>query len=191
MKLNTRERYIAIGVGVVVLLYIADSFFFTPELDALSQANRLIEAHQQDLQNNNGVMQNSLTARRKWKALTANHLASDASTAEVELLARVRDAAERAGLSLGQQNRSQHEKQGGFETITRRFSGEGTMARLSQFLYILDESDLPLRVVDLSVSSKKDGTDDLEIQLGIATLYDSPATPVKVTMAMDNARGVQ
>ena len=128
----------------------------------------------------NGIMQNSLTARRKWKSLTDNHLPADASTAEQAMLARVRDVAQSTGLALGQQNRSTHEKQGGFEVITRRFSGEGNMYRLTRFLYELDRSEIPVRVVDLSINSKKDGTDDLLVTFGISTLYDPPAAPAKV-----------
>ena len=180
MTLNKRERYIAIGVGVAVLLYISDSIFFTPMFDQLSQADKLIDEHQQELLKDNGIMQNSLTARRKWKSLTDNHLPADASTAEQAMLARVRDVAQSTGLALGQQNRSTHEKQGGFEVITRRFSGEGNMYRLTRFLYELDRSEIPVRVVDLSINSKKDGTDDLLVTFGISTLYDPPATPAKV-----------
>ena len=49
------------------------------------------------------------------------------------------------------------------------------MSRAGQFLYALHTSNIPLRVGDLQISARKEGTDDLQIQLGVATIFEAPA----------------
>ena len=53
-------------------------------------------------------------------------------------------------------------------------SGTGTVKQIGNFLYKIQTASIPVRVTDVQVNSKKEGTDDLIIQIGISTVYLAP-----------------
>jgi len=48
------------------------------------------------------------------------------------------------------------------------------MAAISRFMWRLQTSKVPIRVTDLSITTRRDGIDDLSLDLGISTLYLPP-----------------
>lgn len=55
--------------------------------------------------------------------------------------------------------------------IEFRASGTGSMATVSRFLWRLETAEIPLRIKGLQLTSRKDGQDDLSLQLTFSTLY--------------------
>ena len=50
------------------------------------------------------------------------------------------------------------------------------MSQVGRFLYRIQTATVPVRITDLTINSRKEGTDDLAVQLGIATIYLPPDT---------------
>jgi hypothetical protein len=48
------------------------------------------------------------------------------------------------------------------------------MRQVGQFLWQVQTSAIPVRISDMSISTRKENTDDLELALGISTIYLSP-----------------
>lgn len=180
MTLNKRERFIAILTGLVLGGALVYLIVLAPMLSRLDEANRQIDDANAQLLKANDVFKNDLTARKRWKELSGIGLKADASASEGQLLDRVRDAAQNAGLSVQSLKPAPAEKVTGFSRITLRVNATGSMARIGRFLHDLRGSKMPLRILDLQVSSRKGGTDDLAIQLSVATIFESPQAPQKV-----------
>ena len=51
------------------------------------------------------------------------------------------------------------------------------MQAVARFLYAMEMAEIPLRVVDVTVTSRREGTDDLNVQVGLATIYLPPEEP--------------
>src|SRR5207244_11753494 len=68
----------------------------------------------------------------------------------------------------------QPEKIGDFYRISFRATGTGQMSQISRFLYHLQTTNLPVRITDLTLTTRKEGADDLTLSLGIATIYLAP-----------------
>ena len=66
------------------------------------------------------------------------------------------------------------EKEKDFFKITFRATGGGSMAQVGRFLWRIETAQVPVRVTDVTITSRKPGTDDLAVQLGIATSYLAP-----------------
>ncbi|MDB5326315.1 MAG: hypothetical protein JWM57_1884 [Phycisphaerales bacterium] len=180
--MNKREKTIAIVLGAVVGLYALDSYLLSPYLDRLTKADDLIAEHNQALSDIETTKRRRINASKDWRKIAADSVKTDASAAESQLLGRVRECAQRASLSLTSQKAEKTEKEKGYDRILLKASGQGTMQEIGRFLYELQTANIPVRVNDLEVSSRKDGVDDLALTITLATLYQTPVAP-KVAMA--------
>ncbi len=187
MTMSKRERYIAIGAGVVIFALLLDQVLLSPMFKRLSDANLAIEDYQSSLREANNLFDSDIAASRRWKELAGTGLKADASAAEGQLLDRVREAAQNAGLSVQSLKPDRSERVNGFYRITLRVSATGSMSRMTRFLHNLQTSKIPLRMSDLQVSARKEGTDDLALQLGVSTIFDAPPPP-RVAVAHGVAR---
>jgi hypothetical protein len=48
------------------------------------------------------------------------------------------------------------------------------MRQVGTFLYGIQSASIPVKVTDVQLNSKKEGMDELAIQLGISTVYLAP-----------------
>jgi hypothetical protein len=174
MKLSNRERMIATGVGAVIGLYVLDSVLLSPLFDRLNAATVAVDEGRAKLQSGVALQQNRLNAQRRWVKLAGDSLKTDASTAEAQLLNRVSDYASGAQLAVASLKPERSEKEKGFQRITIRASATGTMAQVSAFLYKLRTADFPLNINDLRIVSRRDGADDLAVDIGVSTIFVPP-----------------
>lgn len=177
MKLSKREKIIAAIVALVVVLFAIDQIFLSPMLERLGTANRIIGDGKLAIQNADALRQNSVRAQRNWSSMAGDTLKRDASTAEQQLLNRIQDWAQSSNLSLTSLKPERNEKEKDFDKVTIRTSGNGSLSQVGRFLYALDESKVPVRVSDLQITSRRDGADELTVQLGISTIYLQPEPP--------------
>ena len=179
--MNAREKTIAIVLGAVVGLYALDSYLLSPYLDRLTKADSLIAEHNQEVSDFETTKRRRVNAAKDWRKVATDSVKTDASAAESQLLGRVRECAQRAQLSLTSQKAEKTEKEKGYDRILLKASGQGTMQQIGRFLYEIQNANIPIRVNDIEVSSRKEGVDDLALTITLATLYQTPVTP-KVAM---------
>ncbi len=180
MTLSKREKQIAIVASVVIGGMLLFQVLLSPYFTRLDKATALIEDHKTKIVKADNLRKTDQAAKRRWQEMTGNALKSDASAAEGQLLDRVRDAAQSAGLSLQSIKPERSEKVSGFYRITLRVAATGNMFRTTRFINNIQASTIPLRISDMQITARKEGTDDLAIQFGIATLFDPPPVPDKV-----------
>ena len=102
-------------------------------------------------------------------------LSRDESLAEGTILNDVRDWAQEAGMNLSSFKPERlPEKESDFYKISFRATGSGQMSQLARFLNRIQTATIPIRITDLSITSRKEGTDDLSISVGLATIYLAP-----------------
>ncbi|MGC4034215.1 MAG: hypothetical protein QM754_21255 [Tepidisphaeraceae bacterium] len=184
--MTAREKTIAICVGAAVGLLALDQYLLQPMFDRLSSADALIEQHQTELNDAETLMQTRNRAKRKWNETAKKSIMTDASSAEQQMAVRVSELAERANLKLSTSKAEKGERTRGFDVWGDKRTATGNMQQIGRFLYELQHTDIPIRVTDLNITSRKDATDDLTLSLSLSTIYQGP-TPQKV--AMTNATG--
>lgn len=174
MVLTKRERYIFIAtaalVGVLGLNYVA----VTPLLAQREELGNKIESAQRQASTDRLLLERSSQMSRKWSDIAKGPLKRDASEAESQVLHSVRDWAQDAGMSLSSLKPDRTEREKDFYRVTLRATGTGGMAQIGNFLYRIQTATIPVKVVDLQISTRKEGADDLSIQLGISTIYFAP-----------------
>jgi hypothetical protein len=180
MILSRRERYIVIGTVAVVGLLALDRIFLTPMIEHRQLLEAEMRKSTAEMTRAEGLFTNSPRVHRKWNEMTAATLKVDGSNAESQIIRDVGDWALQAGLNLSsvKPERAEKENKTQFMKITFRANATGNMAAISRFMWQVQTSKVPVRVTDLSITTRRDGADDLTLDLGISTLY-LPAEPAK------------
>ena len=185
MVLSKRERYIAIGTIGAVALLVLYFFFIDPKLDQKKDLGTKISAAQMKLDRGNQSLKLKESMSGVWKQRTDGPLTSNASEAEGQVLRSVETWAKEAGvtaLSINKSDRADREKD--FSKITVRATCVGGMAQLTKFLINIQTASIPVRVTDLQIATRKEGLDDLSIQIAISTICFVPETkPVPAPVA--------
>jgi len=165
---------------------------FEPLTDRLTDLDAQLKVKQDERSTADGLKAKKGSAERDWATMSRNVLQRDASAAESKILNDVRDWAQEAGMNLSSLKPERvPEKQGDFYKESFRATGGGQMSQIARFLNRIQTASIPVRITDLSITSRKEGNDDLSVSVGIATIYlvpDSEKRPSQnstVSMAVE------
>jgi hypothetical protein len=176
MSMSQRERFIGTIAAVVIGALILYQFIIEPQITRISELDGQIATASTDIERAEQLFTASRSASKKLNTMAGSGLRRSDATAESELRNNTRQWAQEAGLAGWGIKRERNEKEKDFTKITFRAQGTGGMAQIGRFLYHLQTAKIPIRVADMTINSRKDGTDDLAIVLSISTIYLDPET---------------
>ena len=174
MVISKRERYIVVATLAAAVLLLLDWLVYTPLMARWADIDSRTDARRVELIDANKLIKESREKSRQWSAMSGKRLPRDASEAESQILSSVRDWASDSRLSLSAVKPERNEKEKDFYKITFRATASGSMSQVSRFLYQVQTSSVPARITDVTITSRKEGTDELTLNLGIATIYPVP-----------------
>ncbi len=177
MNLSERERKIGTITAIVVGALVLYQFIIDPQLTRIVELDEQIDTASSEMERAEQLFNGSRSATRKLSEMAGSGLRRTDAAAESELLNSTRQWAQEAGLSGWGIKRERTDKERDFNKITFRANGTGGMGQIGRFLYRLQTAEIPVRVADMTINSRKDGTDDLGIVLSISTIYLSPESP--------------
>lgn len=174
MILSKNERNIAIGAAAFVVLLIMWFTVFGPWLDGReSYAAQIAEANQQ-LQSNQDLLRREAKLSSDWKKMLANGLQSDETEAQILTLTALTQWAPMTGVQLDAVKPDLPKTQGAFEIVGFGLTGEGSTRSISLLLWDLEHAGIPLRVNDVLIQPRPEGTDNLTFSIHISTLCLAP-----------------
>ena len=187
--LSKRERIISLVTGGVLGFLALDYVALSPLLDRRSRVeaaeSTATVAHARAEQ----LIDNAPRMNARWKSMIDAGLKSEVTEAESQALRALHDWAQDAGLTLLSLQPDRVQRAGGsgaqqqqdksFQHVTLRASGTGSMRSVSRFLWRVQTAEIPLRVTDLQVNARKEGADDLLLNVAVSTLVLSPEAPKK------------
>ncbi len=178
-SLSKRERYIAIGVVAAAVLFLLNQFLLIPYTDARSIYFADREKIDTQLKDADSLMKNQKDLAPKWAQIQSNGLKTDRGQAESQAQQAVLDWAKAAGVSVESVKPERDVQQNQFQIISFHVSGNGTMLSLSKLLWSIETATIPVRLNDLQITPRKEGTDDLKMQISLSTLalMPEPAKP--------------
>ena len=173
MVLSKRERWIAILAGSVLGLLIVHYVIVGPLWERASQLKlRIAEANDQR-EKDNKLIDTSKRAEKYWTEMSNRRLPRDSADAE-RMLNNISEWAQESGVSLSSFKAERTEREKDFYKRTFRATGSGSMSQVGRFLYRVQTSTGAARISDIQLSSRKEGTDDLSLSVGVATIYPVP-----------------
>jgi hypothetical protein len=177
MFLSKRERLIITATLVVVALLALDRYVVTPLMECGDREAALKEIRLAEIQRGRALLDRKREVAPKWREMIASGLKRDPAEAESQILHAVGDWAKDAGLKLSSMKPERLPDKRSLQEISFQAAGTGSMSAVSRFLWRLEASKVPIRVKELQLGSRKEGTDDLTLQLRLSTLYQAPEPP--------------
>ncbi len=174
---------IAIATVAFVVLLGVYFWILTPLLDRKDSLNAQITKASQDLKDADYVFATQKRKNLHWATLSATAVKREAPEAESQVLNSLLEWSRDAGLTLSSLKPERTEKEKDFQKVTFRATGQGSMSQVSRFLHRIQTATIPIRVTDLAISTHKEATDDLLLQLGVSTIYPVAADPDKARTA--------
>jgi len=192
MVLNKREKYLGIGVATAVALLLLDSLVVSPWLASWDAAQDADAAATLAIQNGRDMIERQQHLTATWQQILQRGLPASDSAAESQTLHAVADWSQAAGVALISLKSERTTQEPPFQVIGVGVSASGTMSAVTKFIWALETSPIPLRINELKLNSRKDGTDDLLLTISLSTLcmpqtQDKPAKPGATPVA--DARG--
>lgn len=169
--MSQRERMIMILTVAVLGLWVADGLVFKPvmaELDSLAMEKQKLES---DTSKARKVRQEKMHKSARWQAMLANGLMSNPSAAESQILRSIGEWADEARLNrVAVQTEPSREKTALRQmNVTASFTGR--MEAVTRFMYLAESSQVPVRIKQVLIESKREGSDEVSLSLRLSTLY--------------------
>ncbi|MCX5655797.1 MAG: hypothetical protein NTY65_14255 [Planctomycetota bacterium] len=177
MFLSKRERFIIAATVIIVALLVLDRYVVSPLLECCDRAAALKESKLADIQRGQDLLARKREIGPKWREMIAGGLKRDPAEAESQILRAVGDWARDAGLKMSSLKPERLPDKRSLQEISFQAAGTGSMNAVSRFLWRLETSKVPIRIKELQLGSRKEGTDDLTLQLRLSTLYQAPEPP--------------
>jgi hypothetical protein len=177
MFLSKRERFIIAAAVIVVALLVLDRYVVSPLLECCDRAAALKESKLADIQRGQDLLARNREIGPKWREMIAGGLKRDPAEAESQILHAVGDWARDAGLKMSSVKPERMPDKRSLQEISFQAAGTGPMNAVARFLWRLETSKVPIRIKELQLGSRKEGTDDLTLQLRLSTLYQAPEPP--------------
>jgi len=170
MNLSRRERTIGTVAIAVIAIFAADRFLVTPYLDLRYRLEKEKTQAARELQSGRELVRTESEIVSLWAEELRNGLKTSPGAAESMTLNALRDWAAESGLSLSSVKPEGSTRMGQMEEIAFQAIGEGRMRNVIRFLYLIENTSLPVKATDLQLTTRKEGVDELTLQVRVTAL---------------------
>lgn len=188
MILSKRERRIALATLLVLAVLGLDHFLLTPLQERRAETATQQQQALDGLERARAIFDRNRHLTPEWQEMLEAGLKAGPAEAESQILHALRQWCQETELSLSSLRPDKTTDIGKLREVTFRASGQGGMAAVAEFLWRLETSPLPLRVTELHLGARKEGTDDLSLQLHISALCQAADLEVKAASAVTSTQ---
>ncbi len=175
LDLPARQRWLVIGTGAMVALYILNLVVFEPLTDVWRAHSAEIVKLRKSVGDGRGLIARSAQLDRTWAEMQANALPKDPAQAEQDVISAFDQWGRANNIELSsirpQWKRGSNER---YSLLECRVDATGTIPTLSRFIYELERSPLALRVDAVELTARDDGGRKLTLGLIVSGLRLSP-----------------
>jgi hypothetical protein len=176
MVLSKRERYIGFSAGAAVLLLAMNSFILDPLLAEQADLDIKIDKAHKELSSGTDLVLEASVLNRRLNDMFKSGLLRDETAATNQFYTSVSTWSRESRFDPPPALKSDKtDREKDFQKINMHASGSGSFQQISRLLYRMQTANVPVRITQLQLSSKKDGVDDLKMDMDLATIYFSPA----------------
>jgi hypothetical protein len=183
MILSKREQFIIAATVIVVAAVVLYNYVLTPLLDCCDEVAAQKQMKLAEMERGRELLDRRRQIAPKWNEMTASGLKRDPAEAVSQILHAVQDWSKEAGLKLASVKPERLPEKKTLQEIAFQATGTGSMNAVSRFLWRLETAKVPIRVKELQLGTRKEGADDLTLQLRLSTLYIAPPPPASAGAA--------
>jgi hypothetical protein len=190
--LSKREKYIGLGVGAALALLVLDQFLLSPYFKRLDEIDTQRRQVMQAQQQANDTFQRQRKLTPVWSEIQRSGLRSNPSEAESQARRAVLSWAQTAGVFVTALNPDRTTTVGKFQIISLNATGNGSMPQIARLLWTLETATIPVRVNEITITPRREGTDELQVKFVVSTLClppDTAAPQQKAAVSAADYRG--
>ena len=169
MVLSKRERMILITAIVAVVMLVGDKFIVGPISARREEITMRKLELQTELQNAQLLFTRQKLMERKWKTLLSDGLQNDAE-AESKIARALDEWSKATMLTLSSIKPERVASDKGLKEMTFVVAGMGTLEAVSRFLWQIETTPIPIKVMDMQVGSTNETGQNMSLQLRLSAL---------------------
>jgi NhaP-type Na+/H+ or K+/H+ antiporter len=169
MVLSKRERILAIAMIVVVGGLVLNTFIVNPlaaRREATANEKLELEAQVVEAQN---VFAKRKNLERRWKSLLTEESQNDTGS-ESRIARALTEWSRQTRLNVTSVKPDRTTSDKGVNETTFVLAGRGSLDAVASFLYRVETSELPVKVVDMQLGSSSESGDSMSLQLRLSAI---------------------
>ncbi len=174
MALNKREKYIMIAAVLAVAVLAGDSLLITPMLEKRAALSTELSDAQSRLDKSRSILKQKNAIEKHWNELSAKGLTENAEELESSVLRYLKDSSVSCGVSLSGLQPEIKAVKDNMGQMVFTVSAGGSMAAISEFLWNIETSQLPIAVINIQLGSVDETATRMNLQLKLSSVYLAP-----------------
>jgi len=171
MMLTKREQKIGVVTVAVIIILALDRFLLTPYLETRERLDSEKQKLIAELRKSRAVLAEWKEMPPLWEEIPDGETETGAAGREGDALSAIRSWSEESRMTLSLLKPEGKEKKGKLAENIFQVVGTGTMSSVSMFLWKVENASRPsLKIKDMQLAARKEGVDDLTLQVRIGEL---------------------
>lgn len=175
MKIDNRQRLLAVLAIVIVGLFVLDRMVLTPLTQSWKARSTAIADLRKSIEKGNALIQREAHTRARWNELRRSTLPVNASQAEKELLGAFEKWSADSRVSISS-IRPQWKKGAteDYSVLECRVDAAGTLPVLSKFLHSIESSPMAVRTESVEFTARDNNGEQIALGLLISAVRLAP-----------------
>jgi Tfp pilus assembly protein PilO len=171
MTFTKRERLIMIFSIAAIVLLIGDRYFLSPIMSKYSRTQEIKQQLQNRLDQSNAAIQRKAILQRQWQKMNDSGLKYNFAAAESNILRYIKDSALKNSLVLSSVQPQLIESKNDIREMEFIVSGTGSMDAVTNFLWDMETSELPLKTETFQLGSNDENAYQMSVQVKLSSIY--------------------
>jgi hypothetical protein len=168
MNLENRQRVLGLFAGVAFALLVGDHFILTPLLTSWKERSaRLVDLRKRVVEGT-GLIEREGTLRRRWSDMQTNMLTGETSVAQSQVLKAFYSWVDASGVSVTSIRPEVKQAEDGSLTLECRADAIGTLANLTQFMYLIEKDAMGVKIDALDLTPRDKQANEVNLVLQIS-----------------------
>jgi hypothetical protein len=177
MKIENRQKLLAIAAIVGVAILVSDKLVITPLVNGWkARATRIAELRK-SVSQGSVLLQREQNIRSRWDSMRTNTLPDDISAAENEVLQAFERWSQDSRISISSIKPQWKRAGEDYMTLECRADAFGSMQAVTRFLYDVEKDPLALKVDSVEITSRDNDGQQLSLALQVSGLLLNPESP--------------
>ena len=176
MELSKREKMIMYGAIATFVLLVGNQFLLTPVMTYIDDTHAKRVSIEQEVETMNNILDRKNQIKNQWKERQENGLVDMPAATESAMYKLLNGEWQNdSGFSLPNVTRQRVENDTQYQEIVFTVSGSGTLKSAAHLLWIIEHSDMPVRISNLQMSSPEDDGRTINMTMRLSVLYLDPS----------------
>jgi hypothetical protein len=175
MKIDNRQRLLAVLAIVIVALFVADRMIITPLLESWRTRSAAITELRKSIEKGNALIQREAHTRGRWNEVRRSTLPVNASQAEKELFTAFEKWSADSRVSISS-IRPQWKKGAteDYSVLECRVDAAGSLPVLAKFLHNIESSPIAVRTESVEFTGRDNNGEQIALGLLISAVRLAP-----------------